>query len=164
MLAVVTSMLDAHPNVVIAHEYSLFSKWLEAPMLHSNKTWLFNTLYDNSQYVQGLRTNNAMRKGYSPDWWQGKYDKHVHVIGDKAGSMTAQAYRRDSSMFNFTYQQLKKTLNGVPISVIHVLRNPYDNIASMLLYNHNHVTSMLLMKHLENRSQATLIRLKVWWT
>lgn len=134
--SIIASLLDAHPNIVIAHEYSLFSKWLDSPVLHSNKTWLFNALYENSQY-HGLRAENAMKKGYSliPDWWQGKYDKSIHVIGDKAGGMTTLEYRRDRSIFNFTYQQLKRTLNGVPVSVIHVLRNPYDNIATMLLYN-----------------------------
>lgn len=140
--SIIASMLDAHPNVVIAHEYSLFSKWLEAPALHSNKTWLFNTLYKNSLYniAEGLRMKNDRKKGYSliiPDWWQGKYDRSIHVIGDKAGGMTAQVYRKDHSVFNSTYHKLKRTLKGVPISVIYVLRNPYDNIATMLLYNHH---------------------------
>lgn len=140
--SIIASMLDAHPNVVIAHEYSLFSKWLEAPVLHSNKTWLFNTLYENSRYnsAEGLRMKNAKKKGYSltvPDWWQGKYNKSIYVIGDKAGGLTAQVYRKDHGLFNSTYHALQRTLKGVQISVIHVLRNPYDNIASMLLYNHH---------------------------
>lgn len=128
---IVASLLDAHPNVVIAHEYSLFSKWSEA---HKNKPWLFETLVQNSQNSSagGLRWENAERKVIR---WQGKYDRDIYVIGDKAGGMTAQAYRKNCTAFNSTYHQLKKTLKGVRISVIHVLRNPYDNIAAMLLYN-----------------------------
>ena len=140
--SIIASMLDAHPNVVIAHEYSLFSKWLENPILHSNKTWLFNTLYENSLYnsAEGLRMKNAKKKGYSliiPGWWQGKYNRNIQVIGDKAGGMTAQVYGRNHSAFSATYQQLKHMLSGLPISVIYVLRNPFDNIATMLLYNHH---------------------------
>lgn len=139
--SIIASMLDAHPNVVIAHEYSLFSRWLENPILHSNKTWLFNTLYENSWHnsVEGLRVKNAKKKGYSliiPGMWQGKYNRNIQVIGDKAGGMTAQVYSRNHSAFNATYQQFKKTID-MPISVIYVLRNPFDNIASMLLYNHH---------------------------
>ena len=51
--------------------------------------------------------------------------------------MTAKVYRKNHELFTSTYRQLQKTLGNVPISVIHVLRNPYDNIATMLLYNHH---------------------------
>ena len=39
--SIIASMLDAHPNVAIAHEYALFVKWEHEPAQHSNKTWLF---------------------------------------------------------------------------------------------------------------------------
>ena len=42
--SIIASMLDAHPNVVIAHEYALFVKWEHEPAQHSSRTWLFNTL------------------------------------------------------------------------------------------------------------------------
>lgn len=137
--SIIASMLDAHPHIVIAHEYSLFSQWKQEPKLHSDKRWLLSTLYTNSKYnsMHGLRTKYATKKGYSlaiPNWWQGKYDRRIHVIGDKAGGMTAQMYRKSHTSFMSTYHQLEKTV-GVPISVIHVLRNPYDNIATMVLYN-----------------------------
>jgi hypothetical protein len=136
--SVIASMLDAHPNVIIAHEYSLFSKWLEAPELHSNKSSLFNSLYEDSRY-NGLRMKNTRtrKKLIIPNWWQGNYENAVHVIGNKAGEMTAQMYRRDHGAFRTIYRELKTMLNGVPISVIYGLRNPFDNIASMLLYNHH---------------------------
>ena len=34
--SIIASMLDAHPNVVIAHEYALFVKWEHEPAQHSN--------------------------------------------------------------------------------------------------------------------------------
>lgn len=138
--SVIASLLDAHPNVIIAHEYSLFSKWTDAPVLHSDKQWLFTTLFESSKYssIQGWRNRQTTKKGYSlsiPGWWQGKYKDKINVIGDKAGGMTAQVFRKDQRIFNSSYFHLQKTLGGLPISVIHVLRNPYDNIATMLLYN-----------------------------
>lgn len=139
--SIIGSMLDAHPNVVIAHEYSLFSRWSEHPTLFNNRTSLFNTLYNSSCYsVQvGLRSNlvGAKKKGYTleiPGWYQGSYEGGISVIGDKAGGMTAQAYRNSKSVFRTMYQQLQATAM-IPVHAIHVVRNPYDNIATMVLYN-----------------------------
>lgn len=158
--SIIASMLDAHPNVVIAHEYSLFYQWQMEPELHSNKSWLFNTLYENSQYNmrQGLRNKNAKNKGYSlsmPGLWQGKYDKYIDVIGDKAGGMTAQVYRRSHSEFISLYHQLENSLGKLPISVIHVLRNPYDNIATMLLYNQHQKLNASIINKYENDEALT---------
>ena len=137
--SIIASMLDAHPNVVLAHEYSLFTQWQKEPLLHSNKTWLFNALYNNSHHstYTGLRTSKANKKGYTlnvPGWWQGKYDRTISVIGDKAGGMTGREFRLNRATFVSLYRQLQTALQ-IPVHVIHVVRNPYDNIATMLLYN-----------------------------
>ena len=140
--SIVASMLDAHPNVVIAHEYALFSRWSEHPALYNNnKTSLFNTLYNSSRYSVQLGRRHAQagvkKKGYSleiPGWFQGSYKGGISVIGDKAGGMTAQVYRNSKEGFHSVYQQLQTTAM-IPLHAIHVVRNPYDNIATMLLYN-----------------------------
>ena len=139
--SIIASMLDAHPNVVIAHEYALFTKWESEPAEHKNKTWLFNTLYDNSRFsmYRGLRTQHALKKGYTlaiPGSWQGRFDTStgISVIGDKSGGMTAQVFRKNRKHFYSLYQELRNTVQ-MPIHAIHVVRNPYDNIATMLLYN-----------------------------
>lgn len=137
--SIIASMLDAHPNVVIAHEYALFSRWLEHPDLYNRqKASLFNTLYNSSRYSaqNGLR-QGVTKKGYSlevPGWFQGTYEGGITVIGDKAGGMTAQVYRKNRAGFLSVYKQLQST-TMVPVHAIHVIRNPYDNIATMLLYN-----------------------------
>ena len=137
--SIVASMLDAHPNIVIAHEYALFTQWQKEPQLHSNRTWLFNAIYNNSRYntYSGLRTEQAQKKGYTlniPGWWQGRYDGTISVIGDKSGGMTAQVFRMNHRRFVALYAELQGAVQ-VPIHVVHVVRNPYDNIATMLLYN-----------------------------
>lgn len=140
--SIFASILDAHPHIVISHEYSLFSKWGSEPVQHCDKRWLFSVLYNNSKASaeKGHRWQQAQKKGYTlaiPRWWQGKYDSTITVIGDKSGGMTAQAYRRSKQTFKSVYQELKSTVE-VPIKVVHIIRNPYDNIATMLLYNTHH--------------------------
>lgn len=141
--SIVGSMLDAHPNVVISHEYALFKQWHLKPQQHMNRTWLYNTLYNSSRYTHfiGMRRRGAMKKGYSlniENSWQGRYDGVIRVIGDKSGGMTAKAFRVNRKMFVEQFSQLQSTVK-VPIHAIHVIRNPFDNIATMLLYN-NHIS------------------------
>ena len=137
--SIVASILDAHPHIVISHEYSLFGQWENEPSKHSDKSWFFSTLYGSSKNSaeDGLRREVAKKKGYTlaiPGWWQGNFDNTIAVIGDKSGGLTAQLYRRSKKTFKSLYQELKSTVQ-IPIKVIHVVRNPYDNIATMLLYN-----------------------------
>ena len=48
--------------------------------------------------------------------------------------MTAQVFCKNRNIFISLYQDLQNTVQ-MPIHVIHVVRNPYENIATMLLYN-----------------------------
>ena len=137
--SIIASMLDAHPNIVIAHEYALFTRWEDDPAVHSSRTTLFNALYNNSQYnhIEGLRTPGASRKGYTlniPGWWQGQYSGRISIIGDKSGGMTAKIFRLNRRKFISLYHDLQNVVQ-IPVHSVHVVRNPYDNIASMLLYN-----------------------------
>lgn len=137
--SIIASMLDAHPNIVIAHEYALFTRWEDDPALHSNKTALFNALYNNSRYnrFKGLRSPGALQKGYTlniPGWWQGQYSQRISIIGDKSGGMTAKVFRVNRHKFISLYHNLQSVVQ-IPIQSVHVVRNPYDNIASMVLYN-----------------------------
>ena len=81
---------------------------------HSNKTWLFNALYNNSRFTvyRGLRTQQALKKGYTlaiPGSWQRRYDPSsgISVIGGKSGGMTAQVFRKNRKHFISLYQDLQ---------------------------------------------------------
>ena len=129
-------MLDAHPNVVVAHEYFLFQK-LHQYKLHNNRSKLFNAIYRNSyrSAVVGWRTTRMDTKGYSLHMngsWQGRFSK-LKVIGDKSGGNVADTYMQRSDKFKVTYQELRNTTR-VPIKILHVIRNPFDMIATETLY------------------------------
>lgn len=134
----VASMLDAHPHIVISHEYSLFDKWQMQPNEHSDKHWLFNTLYSKSR----LRTSHSTMVNGStmnlviPGSWQGQYENFLSIIGDNSGWSTVEVFKRDKQKFVDVYNQLKTTVQ-MPIDVIHVIRNPYDHIATMLSHERN---------------------------
>ena len=137
--SIVGSLMDAHPNMVIAHEFMLFECWITDNQLR-NKPYLFNALFMDSykDATVGLRTKSSNSKGYSLDVgfpWQGRYDQQLLVIGDKSGGRTTFKFMENSTRFKHHYQQLLKTVN-IPVRVIHVVRNPYDIISTSTLYKH----------------------------
>lgn len=141
--SIVASCLDAHPDAVIAHEYNLFAKLLqpEGQQQLFNRSTLFTSLYQNSlkQSQAGWRSDlqKFSRKGYSlrlnsSESWQGKF-RRLKVIGDKSGGMTTHVYRDVPKAFLKVYNTLERTVQ-IPIKVLHIVRNPYDIIATKLLY------------------------------
>lgn len=135
--SIVGSMMDAHPNMVIAHEYNLFRQWDKSPGKHIQRTHLYSILLKNSveNAVKGWRSEQKVQKGYTlgvGTQWQGDYTQ-LRVIGDKSGAATAQEFEKDPRRFVEILEKLKR-VTRVPIRVIHVVRNPYDMISTRLLY------------------------------
>ena len=99
--SIVGSFMDAHPHMVITHEYGLFEMLAHCREMniscYENKSSLFNILYRRSVYdtKKGLRHENRNEKGYtlsvdSPWFWT--YDRYIAVMGDKRGGKTARLY------------------------------------------------------------------------
>ena len=139
--SVVASMIDAHPNAILAHEFDLFRRLTTGNDYLFNKSRLFNALYQDSysEARAGWRSENSTfkRKGYSlklnaSESWHGKF-RTLKVIGDKAGGRTSHVYREKPDAFRRVYCSLVDTIR-VPVRVIHVVRNPYDIIATRILY------------------------------
>ena len=134
--SILGTILDAHPHVVIANEFFLFKKFASDLETAPEKTWTANLM--NKLYRKSVFDPNQMRasakKGYTLNidgLWQGNFDRHIEVIGDKSGGMTTIWYLRDKVGFKKNYQKLKDKLS-MPIRIIHGLRNPFDMIATRL--------------------------------
>ena len=128
--SIIGSMLDAHPNVVVAHDYFLFRKIRRNGFV--SQSLLYNKLYHMSTKDDDFRN---LKKGYSlhiDGSWQGQF-KEVKVIGDKSGRSVVLEYMRDREKFKDMYNQLAAGVK-VPIKVLQVIRNPLDMIATQTLY------------------------------
>ncbi len=116
------SLLDAHPEAIIAHEQDAL-RYLGAGF---GKVQLFHLLLENSRrYADAGRDWNV----YSyrvPGQWQGRFRK-LRVIGDKKGALSTIRLDKAPNL----QHKLQKTV-GVPVKYVHVVRNPYDNISTML--------------------------------
>ena len=140
--SIVGSILDSHPHIVVSHEFDVFGK-LNNRLKFCNRMCLFNALWENSckSTTNGLRTDEADKKGYTlaiDNLYQGVYQSYIDVIGDKRGGLTAMMYMKDPDTFESTFYKLKSIIN-MPMKVIHVIRNPYDNIATSVLFDYKRV-------------------------
>ncbi len=131
--SIVGSLMDAHPNMVIANECTIF-KDLTRNFSKTTKGGIFNTLYKKSAFDStGVRASTV--KGYSlgtKGYWQGKFTT-LKVIGDNGGSAIGGYYH---SPVNFTklYKRFSAEVLKIPIRVMQVIRNPYDIIATQVIY------------------------------
>ena len=137
--SIVASLMDSHPHVVISHEADVFSR-ISRRSLAPTKQKIFNAIWNNTRntIVSGKRAESRDQKGYTlyvDGLYQGTYSDYIDVIGDKkAGVTTKMLLKRPDKwldVFN-TLNSLTETLK-----VVHVIRNPYDNIATMILYTFN---------------------------
>jgi Sulfotransferase family len=124
--SLVGSLLDAHPDMVVSHELDVL-KYVAAGY---GRAQLFTLVLEHAKANAA-----AGRKswGYSyavPGQWQGRYEQ-LAVIGDKRGRATTARLATRPELFD----RLAATVN-VPVSVLQVVRDPYDNIATMWRRGH----------------------------
>lgn len=119
--SLIGSLLDAHPNAIIAHELDA----LQAVDRGCAKHELFNLLIRNSQeFTAAGRKWEGYEYGV-PNQWNGRFTR-LKVIGDKKGSHSVALLREKPDLLD----RLRPTV-GIPVKFIHVVRNPYDNIATI---------------------------------
>jgi len=137
------ALLDAHPHMVVSDESMAFGKWRS----YQNK-WMNSSIYSfydimvqtsqrdvtkgkRSQVFEGSVANATSRfKYFVPNQWQGSFDRYIEVIGDKAGAYTARAMHKYGA---FDAVHLLEKTAEAKVKFIHVVRNPFDNIATMVL-------------------------------
>ena len=137
--SIVGSIMDSHPNVVIASEADVFTRLSDGSLVPT-KAEIFNALWVNSKetIIIGLRSKYAKGKGYDlyvDGLYEGRYVDHIDVIMDKKGGITTEMLATEPDKWLHVYNILK-SLN-ISIKVIFVIRNPYDNIATGAFYGFN---------------------------
>ena len=79
----ISSLLDAHPNAIVANEFDVIGEWQNWIPTNRNKYFLFDQLYLNSKMEAdtGYRSATVQHRfNYSvPGQWQGTFDQKVLV-------------------------------------------------------------------------------------
>lgn len=121
--SLVGSLLNAHPEVVIGHQLNA----LRYVAAHFSRNQLFSLiLRADRRYGRRGRVSNKGRYSYSvPNQWQGRFSE-LRVLGDKRGRSTTEFLRDRPALF-----ARLQHLVGVPVRLLHVVRNPFDNISTI---------------------------------
>ena len=120
--SLVGSLLDSHPDVVIAHELDLVGL-----LKRFSRNQIFALVLRRDRMFTDAGSTQA-RTGYDfsvPGQWQGRV-RRLRVVGAKKGPRTAERLHRDPELI----EQVRRKL-AADLRVIHVLRNPYDNISTI---------------------------------
>jgi hypothetical protein len=120
--SLVGTLLDAHPDAIIAHELDALS-YFQAGL---GRDQVYALIMDSARrFTEAGR--KAQWSGYDyqvPGGWHGRFAT-LRVIGDKRGGASTRRLRRSPELIDRV-----RDVVGVPLRVVHVIRNPYDNIAS----------------------------------
>jgi Sulfotransferase family len=120
--SLVGALLDAHPDVVVAHEADLL-KYVAAGF---GRDQLIALLVRRER--ERVEAGHVSGSGYTyavPDQWQGRY-RRLTVVGDKKGGRSTLRLADDPDLLDRL-----AAATGVPVRAVQVVRNPWDNIATM---------------------------------
>jgi hypothetical protein len=116
----VGTLLNAHPEVVIAHE-------LDAVRFVRHgfrRPQLFSLLLQRDQQFGTMGRNWSGYKYEVPGQFQGRFEQ-LRVMGDKRARSSVLQIAQQPKLLDRL-----RTVVKVPIRVLHVTRNPFDNIAT----------------------------------
>ncbi len=137
----VGSLLDAHPEAVIATELDA----LGFAKLGVDRRRLYLSSLKRSE--EFANRHDYTWEGYAfhvPNQWQGKATT-IRVIGDKKAGLSAERLRRNPSLL----RKLQDVVED-PLKIIHVIRNPYDNITTFWRRGRYRTLKMPIDKTIEN--------------
>lgn len=119
--SVVSALLDAHSEITIAQELDI-ARCINAGM---NRNTIYHLLSENSRISTEYSEKWNISNYNVPNQYQGK-TRRPKVIGDKKSGGLVSTFIRSDSMTN----KISSTFQ-VPIKLIHVVSNPFDNIATL---------------------------------
>ena len=119
-------LLNAHPEMVIAHEAHLVRKLHHPRYLpHGGRGRIIRMILERDRWFR--QRGYWSQVGYSyavKGQWQGSWTR-LRVIGDKASMDTTQALYKHPGLLDSLRRRIR-----TPIRVLFLCRNPYDMVAS----------------------------------
>ena len=151
--SIIGAILDAHPNAIISHELHALQKisqgWTALQLLEgiaetsakqAAEGRSQSQIDHNEEYFQEAKaTEMNYRFDYAiPTQFQGRAEGAIKVIGDKKGGGTTTILADNPGLL----MELDSMIQH-QIKLIYVVRNPYDNIATMSFRSGNSLVSQI---------------------
>jgi hypothetical protein len=117
----VGALLTAHPEMAIAHELDAL-KYVQRGISRNQLYALL--LKRDRQFVEN--GSKAQEFDYHvPNQWQGRFQT-LKVIGDKRAAASTERLQKSPQVL----ARLRELVR-VPVRMVHIVRNPFDNITTM---------------------------------
>lgn len=122
------SLLDAHPEIIFADEADAL-RFVDSGF---RREQIYHILLKTSrrEAMKGRVTARRLEP-YSfavPGQWQGRY-RSLQVVGDSKAGPTTRRLGQDPELLG----RLTNLMDDVDVNLIHVIRNPYDPISTMMI-------------------------------
>jgi hypothetical protein len=121
--SLVGSLLNGHPEMVISHELDAL-RLLDQAQVPLSRDQLFAAILQRDAEFTNLGREWTNYTYDVPGTVQGEFDR-LRVIGDKKGAASTRRLGTSPELLG----ELRETVS-VPLRVVHVVRNPFDTIAS----------------------------------
>ncbi len=150
--SLIGALLDAHPNLLISNELNALHFFKKG----YHRLQIFYFILWNSKGYGKMGRSNSNYNYQVPNQWQGKYDTLLG-IGDKKGGKSSKILGEENKI-----DLLKKTerISQAQLKIIHVIRNPYDNVSTMILQQVKRNGKELSDELFENKMSLYLNKLK----
>jgi hypothetical protein len=122
--SLVGALLNAHRNAVISHELNAHELILNS----CTRDELYARILVRAAWFN-LRGNRGTYPYQVPHQWQGRFAA-LDVIGDKRGGLLTRAIATHPNLLSRV-----RDLVSVPLRLVHVVRNPFDNISAISIWN-----------------------------
>ncbi len=120
--SLVGSLIDAHRHAVISHRLDALRFFHEGMEPRA----IFHLILRNSAR---FAANGRRLTGYGyaiEGMWQGRFEPELRLVGDQEGDKSARWLTRFPELLDRLL-----SLRGARVRFVHVIRNPYDNIATI---------------------------------
>jgi hypothetical protein len=127
--SIVGALLDAHPAAVVSDELDAVRYFRRG----FSRDQLYRLSIDRAarQARNERRKRGRHGKTYSyfvPGQWQGRF-RILQVVGDSTAGETVRALDADPRLLG----AIRHRMRPAEVRVIHVVRNPFDNISTMII-------------------------------
>ncbi len=127
--SILGALLDAHPEMAISDELDA-TAYIHAGFSRDQVLWLsIKVTRDQAARLRRKRGRGGKIYSYHvPNQWQGRATS-LKVVGDSNAGGTVRALAEDPELL----PRLEATMAGLELRLVHVARNPFDNISTMML-------------------------------
>ena len=122
--SIVGACVNAHRDAVVSHELGAQRLVVEG----CSREALYSRILARAAWFN-LRGNRTNYEYAVPGQWQGRFET-LRVIGDKRGGAVTRCIAEHPDFLDRV-----RSLVGVPLRLLHVVRNPFDNIAAISIWH-----------------------------